>query len=342
MTTMTQGKPQTRQEIPRGIDLLHDPRYNKGTAFSEAERDALGIRGLLPHRVFTPEQQENRVLENYARKPNDLEKYILLMALQDRNETLFYRVLINNITEMMPIVYTPTVGEACKLFGHIWRRPRGLYISLEDSSRVAELLRNWPAAKVSIIVVTDGERILGLGDLGTFGMGIPIGKLALYSACAGVPPAQCLPVMLDVGTNNEELLSDPFYTGMLQRRVRGESYNELVEEFVNAVEEVFPGTLIQFEDFATQNAFGLLERYRNRVCCFNDDIQGTAAVAVAGFVGASRITGVELKDQTLMFYGAGAAATGIADLVVSHMVRSGMDRDEARNRCWFIDSKGIT
>ncbi|MEZ4585478.1 MAG: NAD-dependent malic enzyme [Gemmatimonadales bacterium] len=325
----------------RGIDVLHDPRVNKGTAFTAEERDALGLRGLLPARVVLAAEQMERVLRNLEAEATPLERYIFLTALQDRNETLFYRVLVENITRMMPIVYTPTVGEACRRFGHIFRRPRGLYVSIEDRGRVAELIGNWPEEKVSIVVVTDGERILGLGDLGAHGMGIPIGKLSLYTACAGVPPNECLPVLLDVGTENAELLADPLYTGLPRRRARGDEYVALVEEFVTAVRARYPSVLIQWEDFATENAFTLLERYRRRVTSFNDDIQGTAAVTLAGILGAARITGAPLTEQRILFLGAGSAATGVADLIVAAMRGQGLSDAEARGRCWFVDSKGL-
>ncbi|MFN0180995.1 MAG: NAD-dependent malic enzyme [Gemmatimonadales bacterium] len=333
-----------RRHLPpqlRGAALLHDPQHTKGTAFTEGERDAFGLRGLLPPRVLTIAQQAERVLRNFRTKPNPLEQYVFLTALQDRSETLFYRVLVDHIVEMMPVVYTPTVGEACRKFGHIYRRPRGLYLTIDDRGRVAEVMANWSAGDVAIIVATDGERILGLGDLGAYGMGIPIGKLALYTACAGVDPSRCLPVMLDVGTDNATLLEDPLYTGLVRRRVRGPEYAELVEEFVAAVEQRFPRAILQFEDFATENAFGLLARYRDRLPCFNDDIQGTAAVVLAGLRAAGRITNQPLPDQRLLFYGAGAAATGIADLIVAALVREGMTPEAARARCWFVDSKGL-
>ncbi len=327
--------------LPRGIAILHEPLLNKGTAFTEAERDALGIRGLLPPRVFNMVQQMARVMGNYRSKTTDLEKYIFLVALQDRNETLFYRTVLAHIDEMMPIIYTPTVGEACRHFGHIFRRPRGLYVTAADRGRMREVLRNWPRRDAAVIVVTDGGRILGLGDLGAFGMGIPIGKLSLYTACAGIDPARTLPVMLDVGTTNAVLLSDPLYTGLVQPRIRGEPYLELVDEFVAAVQAEFPHALLQFEDFATSNAINLLERYRHRACTFNDDIQGTAAVTLAGLISAGRITGRRLADETILFYGAGAAATGIADLIVSARAREGEDAAAARRRIWFMDSKGL-
>jgi len=324
-----------------GIALLRDPLWNKGTAFTETERDALGLRGLLPPRVFTQQQQVARVLENFRSKPLDLDKYINLTALHDRNEALFFRVLIDHPDEMTPIVYTPTVGLACQQFGHIFQRPRGIFVSANDRGRVARVLANWPRRDVAIIVITDGERILGLGDQGAGGMGIPVGKLSLYTACAGIPPTACLPVLLDVGTNNAALLNDPLYLGLQQPRLRGDDYDALVDEFVTAAQDIFPGVVIQFEDFATQNAFRLLNKYRDRIPTFNDDIQGTAAVSLAGILSALRITGGRLGDQTLLFQGAGEAATGIADLAVAAMVAEGLDPVAARRRCWLFDSRGL-
>ena len=283
----------------KGVKILHDPVRNKGTAYTEAERDFLQLRGLLPPRVHTPAEQEMRVLGNIRAKANDLERYLYLVSLQDRNETLFYRVVMNHIEEMMPLIYTPTVGKACQEFQHIYRRPRGFYVSLQDRGRIREMLGNWPHEDVKIIVITDGERILGLGDLGAQGMGIPIGKLALYTACAGIHPTQCMPVMLDVGTNNEQLLDDPLYNGLERRRVRGERYDELVAEFIAAASEAFPGVLIQLEDFGNANAFRVLSQYRDQACLFNDDIQGTGAVALAGIMSALRITGGSLSDDVL-------------------------------------------
>ncbi len=326
--------------IPTGFALLHDPMLNKGSAFTEKERDALGLRGLLPPHVHSQEEQVTRVLENLRHFPDPLDKFVALNALHDRNESLFFRVLCDHIDEMQPLVYTPTVGLACQKFGLVFQRPRGVFIGANDRGRIAQVLRNWPY-RAGIIVVTDGERILGLGDLGANGMGIPVGKLSLYTACAGVHPKLCLPVMLDVGTNNEQLLDEPYYVGLRQRRVTGAAYDELVDEFVNAAHEVFPGVVIQFEDFANHNAFRLLRKYRDRICTFNDDIQGTAAVVLAGIFSALRITGAKLTDQTLLFFGAGEAATGIADLAASAMVAQGLTENAARRRCWLVDRHGL-
>jgi malate dehydrogenase (oxaloacetate-decarboxylating)(NADP+) len=328
-------------ELHRGVKILHDPIRNKGTAYTDAERDALKLRGLLPPRVHSPAEQELRVLGNIRNKPTDLARYLYLIALQDRNEVLFYRVVMNNIEEMMPLIYTPTVGQACQEFQHIFRKPRGFYVSANDRGQIAEILQNWPHKNARIIVVTDGERILGLGDLGADGMGIPIGKLALYTACAGIHPTQCLPVMLDVGTNNEALLNDPLYNGLERRRLRGEKYDELVEEFVEAAREVFPGVLIQFEDFGNSNAFRLLDKYRERACVFNDDIQGTGAVALSGIIGSLRITGEKLADQRLLFLGAGEAGIGTADTFVAALGEEGIAAAEARKQCWFMDTQGL-
>lgn len=325
----------------RGVKILHDPVRNKGTAYTEAERDYLKLRGLLPPRVHTLAEQELRVLGNIRRKPTDLERYLYLVSLQDRNETLFYRVVMNNIEEMMPLIYTPTVGKACQEFRHIFRTPRGFYVSIEDRGRIEEIIQNWPHKDVKIIVITDGERILGLGDLGADGMGIPIGKLALYTACSGIHPTHCMPVMLDVGTNNESLLNDPVYNGLERHRVRGEQYDELVDEFIQAAVKQFPGVLIQLEDFANSNAFRLLRKYRNQICLFDDDIQGTGAVAVAGLIGALRITGGELAEQKILFLGAGEAGIGTADVFVAALGELGVSAEQARQQCWFFDTKGL-
>jgi len=327
--------------FPRGAALLRDPTLNKGTAFTPAEREALGLRGLLPPQVGTQDLQANRVLENIRRLQTPLSKYILLEALQDRNEALFFRVITDNPDEMMPIIYTPTVGLACQQFGHIYRRPRGMYITANDRGQIAHVMRNWPYRQARMIVVTDGERILGLGDLGANGMGIPIGKLSLYTACAGLHPRYCLPVMLDVGTNNQALLEDPLYIGIRQKRLSGAALDEIVEEFVTAAQQVFPGIVVQFEDFANHNAFRLLRKYRDRICCFNDDIQGTASVTVAGIFSALRVTKKRMTEQTFLCLGAGEAATGICDLLSAAMVADGLTPDEARARCWMVDSKGL-
>jgi malate dehydrogenase (oxaloacetate-decarboxylating)(NADP+) len=280
-------------------------------------------------------------MENYARKQTDLERYIHLASLQDRNETLFYKILTDNVVDMMPIVYTPTVGLACQQWGHIFRRPRGLYITYEDRGHIAEILRALPQQDVRVIVVTDGERILGLGDQGASGMGIPVGKLSLYTACAGIAPAKTLPVLLDVGTENEDYLADPLYMGLRQKRVRGADYDAFVDEFMAAASTVWPKALLQFEDFGNTTAFHLLERWRDRVCTFNDDIQGTAAVTLAGLYSGLRLTRNKLNDQRILFLGAGEAGIGIGDLIVSAMVDEGATLEEARKKCWFVDSKGL-
>ena len=325
----------------RGIGVLYNPALNKGTAFTEEERDLLGIRGLLPPRVFTQAEQVDRAIENLRRKPDDLERYVFLQAMQDRNETLFYRLLIDHLEDLLPIVYTPTVGEACLKFGLLLRRSRGLYITNRDRGRIAEVVANWPAPDVRVVVVTDGERILGLGDLGINGMGIPIGKLALYTACAGVPPSWCLPIALDVGTDNEAVRNDPLYGGLPQSRVRGEEYDALVDELITALRERYPHLLIQLEDFATPNAFRLLERYRKEACLFDDDIQGTAAVTLAALRSALRLSGGALADQRILFAGAGQAGIGIAELFTRALEEEGIPEAEVRRHCWFADVHGL-
>jgi malate dehydrogenase (oxaloacetate-decarboxylating)(NADP+) len=326
---------------PQISGWMADPLLNKGTAFTDRERDALGLRGLLPPRVFTLEEQVERSLAAVRRKSDALEKYIYLTNLQNRNEVLFYRLVIDHVEEMVPIIYTPTVGQACLEYGAIFQRSRGLFVTMKDKGRIADVLRLWPHEGARLIVVTDGERILGLGDLGALGMGIPVGKLALYSACAGVHPYYTLPITLDVGTENPELLEGPYYIGLRQRRARGAAYDDFIAEFVEAVQSVFPRALLQWEDFGNANAFRLLQSYRRRLPSFNDDIQGTAGVALAGLLAALPLTGRSLRDQTVLFLGAGEAGTGIADLFVTAAEAEGMSEADARRRCWFVDSKGL-
>ena len=327
--------------MKKGFEILRDKTRYKSIAFTRKERERLGLRGLLPHRVASQKELVERVMESLRRLPRDLDRYMALSSLQERNEGLFYRTVIDHIEEILPWIYTPTVGEACKQFSHIAREPKGLFITPEDRGQVKKLLGNWSEKDIRIIVVTDGQRILGLGDLGADGMGIPVGKLALYTACAGIPPRHCLPVMLDVGTNNEDLLKDGLYLGYPHRRIQGRKYLDLVEEFVMAVQNRYPDALIQFEDFLTPNAYALLNKYKDRVLCFNDDIQGTAAVVLAGVYASTRVTKTRLSDLRIMFLGAGSAATGIADLLVAAGIDGGLSREEACRRLWFVDLKGL-
>src|SRR5712671_6828621 len=334
--TMTEPK-----EHSTGYAILHNPRLNKGTAFTETQRRAYGLEGLLPPAVTNIELQVARRHAEIANLDDDLQKYLVLSDLQARNETLFYAVLMSDPATYMPLVYTPTVGEACQKFGHIFREARGIYLPISARGRLKELLCNWPERDVRFIVVTDGERILGLGDLGAGGMGIPLGKLALYTACAGVPPQHCLPIVLDVGTNNQALLDDDFYLGLRQPRVRGADYLAFVDEFVEAVQQLYPKCCIQWEDFANFNAVPILERYREDTCTFNDDIQGTAGIALAGIFAALRLTKQKLADQRFLFLGAGSAATGIAELISMAMAREGMDLAAARSRNALFDINGL-
>jgi len=325
----------------KGEGVLMDSFLNKGTAFTAREREELNILGLLPPAIFTIEQQLPRVYESFRSKATPLEKFIYLASLHDRNETLYYRLIHERIDEMLPIVYTPVVGEACQKFSHIFRRGRGLYISYEHRDCIEKVLRNYHTTEPSVIVVTDGERILGLGDQGAGGMGIPIGKLCLYTACAGVSPYSTLPIMLDVGTDNEERLADPLYVGLRQKRIRGAEYQAFIDKFVAAVKKVFPNVLLQWEDFLKENAITQLERFRHELATFNDDIQGTAAVTLAGIYGGMRLTGGKMRDQRLVFAGAGASAHGIAELFVAALVDEGVPADEARKRIWTVDTKGL-
>jgi malate dehydrogenase (oxaloacetate-decarboxylating)(NADP+) len=325
----------------RAFDVLLDKSLYKSIAFTRKERSRLHLQGLLPYVVATQAQLVDRAINELRKLPRDLDRYMALSALQERNEHLFYRTVIDHVVEVMPWIYTPTVGEACREFSHIVREPKGFFITPDDKGRIARILDNWPDQDIRVIVVTDGQRILGLGDLGANGMGIPVGKLALYIACAGISPDHCLPVQLDVGTDNQALLEDPLYIGYPKRRLKGRAYFALVDEFVRAVQKKYPSALIQFEDFLTPNAYALLNTYRNRVLCFNDDIQGTAAVALAGVYAATRVIERPFRDLRVMFLGAGSAATGIADLMVSALVDEGLTESDARRRLWFVDVKGL-
>jgi len=327
--------------FPKGMELLHNPLLNKGTAFTADERKQLQLEGLLPPFVMTQEEQKIKVLASVRVQATDLDKYIYLTSLQDRNEALFYRLVIDEIEEFMPIIYTPTVGQACQEYGHIFRRPRGLYISSNDKGSIKKILSNWPHKNVDVIVVTDGERILGLGDLGADGMGIPVGKLSLYTICAGIHPERTLPITIDVGTNNEELLQDPLYIGLRQKRDIGDQYDSLLDEFMDATAHIFPNVLVQFEDFANRNAQRLLTKYRNNYCTFNDDIQGTASVVLGGLLSAMCIIKSSLDKQRILFCGAGSAAIGIADILCREMIHSGVDEKIARKNLYLFDSSGL-
>ena len=325
-----------------GQKFLRNPLLNRGSAFSEEERCESGLRGLLPARVETLDEQAKRAITVMRRFPTGLQRYIYLDALHNTNETLFFKVVSDYIEEVMPIIYTPTVGEACQEFSHIFMQTRGLYVTINDKGHVSELLDNVGQDDVEVIVVTDGQRILGLGDQGVNGMGIPIGKLALYTACAGVAPEKTLPVTIDVGTNTPAYLADPMYLGLRHERVCGAAYDELIDEFMQACRKRWPNVLIQFEDFGNANAFRLLNRWKDKSLCFNDDIQGTACVALTGFYSAMRVTGGKLADQRVLFLGAGEAATGIANLIAEAIVdETGMSIEEARKRCFLFDSKGL-
>ncbi|VAW67523.1 NAD-dependent malic enzyme, partial [hydrothermal vent metagenome] len=325
----------------KGFAVLHNSKLNKGTAFTQAEREDLGLTGLLPSVITNQPAQINKILNTLRRKESDIERYIFLFSLLGRNERLFYRLLIEHIDELMPIIYTPTVGEACQKFAHIFREPRGFYITPRDKGNIKNIINNWPDKDVRMIVITDGQRILGLGDLGANGMGIPIGKLSLYTGGAGIAPEQCMPVMLDVGSNNQQLINDPLYLGLKKPRLEGEEYFQLVQEFVETVQDVFPKAVIQFEDFLTPNAYALLNIYRHKVCCFNDDIQGTAAVVLSGIYTALKLSKQKFKDCRILFLGAGSAATGMADLLVPALCEAGLTQDAARKCLWFIDRKGL-
>ena len=325
----------------KAYSLLYNPRKNKGTAFTKSERQKYGLTGILPDAIESMETQIMRIQEQIENLNKPINKYIYLTGLLDTNETLFFKTIISNPAKYLPLVYTPTVGEACQKLGHIARRPRGVFISIKNKNKIETILKNWPVKDVRFVVVTDGQRILGLGDLGICGMGIPIGKLALYTGCAGVPPEHTLPIVLDAGTDNEKFLNDPLYPGIRQKRVTGKAYDGFVEAFVKAITKVYPKVCIQWEDFAGVNAIRILDKYRDKVCTFNDDIQGTAAIAVAGFIAVSRLLNKPFKEQKFLFLGAGAAAFGIANMLVKKFQKDGLSREEAYNRCWMFDVNGL-
>ena len=328
-------------DTPRGMALLDTPLLNKGTAFSADERTKLGLIGLLPPQAETLDEQARRAYEAFRRKPDDLERHIYLRALQDTNEVLFYKLLLDHIEEMTPLVYTPTVALACEQFSHIYRRPRGLFISYPLRDSIPAILRNRPNKDVDVIVVTDGERILGIGDQGAGGLGIPIGKLSLYTLIGGIHPARTLPIVLDVGTNNTERLNDPEYLGWRHERITGQAYYDFVDQFVQAVKQEFPDTCLQWEDFATPHARPILQRYRDQLLTFNDDIQSTSAVALGAIIGAVKVTGKSLKDQQIVMFGAGSAGIGVADGLRAAMTEEGLSEQEARSRFWVIDKDGL-
>ncbi|CAL5439678.1 unnamed protein product [Camellia sinensis] len=329
--------------VASGYSLLRDPHHNKGLAFSEKERDAHYLRGLLPPVVVAQNLQIKKLMHNIRQYQVPLQRYMAMMDIQEMNERLFYKLLIENVEELLPVVYTPTVGEACQKYGSIFRRPQGLFISLKEKGKILEVLKNWPQRKIQVIVVTDGERILGLGDLGCQGMGIPVGKLSLYTALGGIRPSACLPITIDVGTNNENLLNDEFYIGLRQRRATGQEYAELLLEFMSAVKQIYgEKVLVQFEDFANHNAFDLLAKYGSTHLVFNDDIQGTASVVLAGLISALKVVGGSLADHRFLFLGAGEAGTGIAELIALEISKqTGVPLEESRNKVWLVDSKGL-
>ncbi len=327
--------------IKHGIELLHDPSVNKSTAFTEAEKQARGLVGLVPDVTETEELQLQRVMMQLGQKSTDLERYIYLLNLLDHNEMLFYRTVMSDPARFLPIVYDPTIGEACLKFGHIYRQARGMYLSITRRGKVKEILKNWPQKDVRFICVTDGGRILGLGDLGANGAGIPIGKLQLYTACAGVPPQYLLPMYLDAGTNNEQYLHDPLYLGMRKTRPATADLYSFVDEFVEAVQEVFPKCCIHFEDWTGADAVHLLQRYRDKYCVYNDDVQGTAGITLAGMINAAKLKGTKLKDEKYLFLGAGSAGIGLADLLCSALVAQGVTLEEAQSRVYMFDINGL-
>ncbi|KAK1575330.1 hypothetical protein Q3G72_028564 [Acer saccharum] len=343
--TATEDQPVTpwAVSVASGYSLLRDPHHNKGLAFNEKERDSHYLCGLLPPTVVSQELQVKKMMHNIRNYQVPLQRYMAMMDLQERNQRLFYKLLMDNVEELLPIVYTPTVGEACQKYGSIFNRPQGLFISLKEKGKILEVLRNWPEKNIQVIVVTDGERILGLGDLGCQGMGIPVGKLSLYTALGGVRPSACLPVTIDVGTNNEELLNDEFYIGLRQKRATGQEYAELLHEFMTAVKQNYgEKVLVQFEDFANHNAFNLLEKYGTTHLVFNDDIQGTASVVLAGLISAMKFVGGSLADHTFLFLGAGEAGTGIAELIALEISKqTNLPVEETRKKVWLVDSKGL-